>query len=77
MIKACEYCGKSFETKVLNTKYCSRECYKEMQPLLRESRITRLKLGVKKCFGCGKMFRKSFAGEKFCSDKCRLNYFKL
>jgi hypothetical protein len=64
--KACEYCGKSFQTKENFAKFCSRYCY----------HTKRRKDGIddveKTCLICGLSYKsRKYIKSHTCSDRCR------
>lgn len=90
MIKICEHCGKTFNAKHRDTRFCGRKCNdaayyitkKKSAPVANPAPAaikptTHKSFGQAKCLYCGKIFRQSFVNEKFCSDKCRLKYFEV
>lgn len=60
----CEYCGKPFEKKNYNQKYCSKECY------LKSNHPSQAVHEIRVCPGCGKEFVTKNASSSFCSKKC-------
>ena len=65
MIKVCEVCGKEFEAKRSDAKYCSKKC--------RQNKSVRAKRGSfskKVCLVCGKEFNGHNNAEA-CSNECR------
>lgn len=87
MIKACAFCGKSFEPRHARIKYCSAECHRTVvfqqkrdsyyrnidmrRPVVPKPQPAR----KKKCPACGNIFTTAFPTERFCSDTCRINFF--
>lgn len=53
----CQVCGKSFEAKKRNAKYCSNDC-RRYNP----------KLEVKQCIICGKEFKQRNTKQKTCGN---------
>lgn len=61
--KTCLFCGKEFEAKTQNTKYCSANCKEK-------ARIERNRVEMT-CLHCGKKFMGSPDwGTQFCSKSC-------
>lgn len=75
MIKTCDICGKTFETKT-NTNVCSDECRKEHKKAMdrmhqqshrdRQPKVEKLK----ECRVCGKTFIPRNNSQKYCSKQC-------
>lgn len=66
----CEYCGKEFEPRSWNQKYCSVECQQANNNLLRRARAAKAEPKEKTCLYCGeKFFGKP--GQKYCSRRCK------
>ncbi len=67
MNNVCAYCGKDFETRRKNKKYCSRECCEEQH---KESmRMRYVGKREKSCRFCGKTLPKFKS--YFCDGECR------
>lgn len=64
MIKRCAICGKEFEPKHGNIKFCSDECRKKAKEKYKNKHLV-----TNICYSCGRKF-KSRRKRKFCSDKC-------
>lgn len=83
MEKICEICGKPFEAKATNQKYCSDLCRTTANLNKSKARYhkkiseTNKTIGGKKkclekrCRHCGTPFRKAGNKAFFCSDECR------
>lgn len=64
----CKCCGKEFESKGPNVKYCSVEC-RNKDLLIRQGKFQN-----RKCLNCGKEFETSDGRKKFCCGSCRYEY---
>jgi hypothetical protein len=64
-------CGKEFQSKAINTRYCSREC--RLEARRRRSAASRgLPKTLKRmCENCGERFETIGVYRKYCSDECR------
>lgn len=56
----CAGCGKTFFTKKIGSKYCSRSCFGQ----------TLIKDRNRVCPSCGITFRENRTGQKYCSHAC-------
>ena len=54
MIKICEHCGKEYEARQFNQKYCSKTCSKKAR--YAEEVKNKSSLPPKKCAICGEEF---------------------
>lgn len=63
----CAYCGKEFETRRKNKKYCSRECCQEQHKA--DMRIRYVGKREKNCRFCGKALPKFKS--YFCDGECK------
>lgn len=75
----CEMCGKEFMPTSNNARYCSRDCYEQMQKLqkLRSERNLRAGLTVwqiMRCIKCLKPFLDDGC-DKFCSEECETAFY--
>ena len=62
----CAHCGKEFEPKSVNHRYCSRQCQMEA------ARADWKALGIlKTCEWCYKEFEATNSRVKYCSEACR------
>lgn len=68
--RICEICGKQFESRTINAKYCSRECRLEIRRQRREARRGPPKIYSKTCLLCGKAFEATNRKTKYCSQEC-------
>lgn len=59
----CEFCGKEYEDYFKNSRYCSKECYKNF-------RKANAKLKEKQCPVCGKLFKPQNSSVIYCSKEC-------
>jgi endogenous inhibitor of DNA gyrase (YacG/DUF329 family) len=59
----CEFCGKEYEDYFKDSKYCSKECY-------RNFRKANAKLKEKQCPICGKWFKPHDSSTIYCSKEC-------
>lgn len=61
--KVCEYCGKTYEARMRNHKYCSSKC----------SQLARKNGNTRQCPICGKNFYVSLSkdNQKYCCYKCK------
>ena len=72
-IVGCAICGKTFEGKRSDAKYCSEECKKEARNLrLRKRRRKEKKNKVKKCGYCSREYEPKHGREKYCSTECKV-----
>ena len=74
--KVCAICGKEFETKTANAKYCSAECKKVADKRWKEEHreeqnAKRRGLYLATCPVCGKRFTKTGNFKTYCSTECR------
>ena len=60
----CKFCGKEYEDYFKESKYCSKECYKNF-------RKENVKLKEKQCPVCGKWFKPKTSSTIYCSKECR------
>lgn len=60
----CKFCGKEYEDYFKDSKYCSKECYKNF-------RKTNAKLKEKQCPICGEWFIPKTISTIYCSKECR------
>lgn len=67
-IKACEVCGKSYETIYNNQKYCSDDCQKAEKQTIYAATLTPVN-----CLVCGAEFVPNHQHTKICSRDCRLH----
>jgi hypothetical protein len=66
----CQVCGKEFLTNRKNQKYCSKECYKQSEPVkINGKSKIKHKDGIWICPICGKNF-KGKGKQIFCSREC-------
>ena len=59
----CEFCGKEYEDYFKNSRYCSKECYKNF-------RKANAKLKEKQCPVCEKWFIPKTSSTVYCSKEC-------
>ena len=59
----CEFCGKEYEDYFKNSRYCSKECYKNF-------RKVNAKLKEKQCPVCEKWFIPKTSSTVYCSKEC-------
>ena len=59
----CKFCGKEYEDYFKESKYCSKECY-------RNYRKENAKLKDKQCPVCGKWFKPQNSTVIYCSKEC-------
>ena len=59
----CKFCGKEYEDYFKDSKYCSKECYKNY-------RKENAKLKEKQCPVCGKYFKPHDSSSVYCSKEC-------
>ncbi len=72
-VKQCAFCGKEFNPRGTNRKYCSAECtYKEYKKR-RQTRMNWLieNRANKTCPVCGKEFKAHNLNQKYCSPECK------
>ena len=64
-MKKCEVCGKLYEPKRKDQKYCSKQC--------KDKRRNKPKglVYIKTCKHCGETFAAKHHNEAYCSDECR------
>lgn len=60
----CKCCGREYEDYFKDSKYCSKECYKNF-------RKENAKLKEKQCPICGELFKPKTESTIFCSKECR------
>lgn len=60
----CKFCGKEYEDYFKDSKYCSKECYKNY-------RKENAKLKEKQCPVCGDWFKPHDSSTIYCSKECR------
>ena len=68
--QTCHICGKEFQSKANNARYCSRECKLEIKRRRRISLRGPSKVFSKTCERCGETFEASTANKKYCSQEC-------
>ena len=61
-IRTCKFCGKEFETRAYNAKYCSKSCKGKQYHGSTIHDVT--------CPVCGTVFQTSNSKSKFCSQAC-------
>lgn len=70
--RVCAGCGKEFETRANNVKFCSRSCYMKFRLARERAEYVSQKMVVKRaCAFCGNEFETRNGNMRFCSDKCR------
>jgi len=69
--RKCEFCGKTFFTKVHNKIFCSIECRNS------EYKMKNPPKGIpkRKCINCGKSFTPNSSSQKYCCIQCRDDYY--
>jgi hypothetical protein len=67
-MKICESCGKEFEAKRSDAKYCSKQC-RQRKSAKHAARVKRNSFQEKECI-CGKKF-KGPNNQIYCSDDCK------
>ena len=73
IIVDCAICGKTFEGKRRDAKYCSSNCRnKGKAKTARERRRKKKKNKVKKCAYCSKSYEQKHGRQKYCSTECKL-----
>lgn len=67
----CEQCGKPFQNRKKNKKFCSVECMYEnrKQKRLKENAWTE---EIRFCQECGKSFKPVYKPQKYCSKSCSM-----
>lgn len=74
IIVDCAICGKTFEGKRRDAKYCSSKCRNKGKAKTARDDYRRkngIESNSKKCKYCGKMFDCTDFRQKYCSDTCR------
>lgn len=75
-IEKCEICGKPFEKKRYNQKYCSRICQLEANRTFARERQRRMStfgtIYKKICPFCGKLFTTTDKRKIYCSSDCQM-----
>lgn len=81
--KICEFCGKVFMIDPNNKndvrrKYCSWDCYEEMDNQRDRERMKRRRAGEKNeyeriCLHCGREFKTTRGQTRYCNEECREN----
>ena len=66
----CEYCGKEFEPRSWNQKYCSEECQQANNNLLMQVWEAKAVPKEKTCSHCGGKFTGK-PSQKYCSRSCK------
>ena len=69
----CQRCGKEFEKKAPNQKYCSIKCQKEMRKVIDRENARQEREASKQpkeCPVCGKIFIPNRLHQKYCNGKC-------
>lgn len=79
-VRNCEYCGKSFEWKTKNQKYCCKECREQaiLEKNQASSKMGEKEFVIKVCKCCKKEFECSrrTPNKVFCSKECTKAYYK-
>lgn len=65
--KTCQHCGKDFEAKRSDAKFCGQKCRQNSH------RNLKFNNGFKKCEQCGQEFKPKHGHEKYCSVACSEN----
>jgi hypothetical protein len=60
--RICEQCGKPFQAKRSDAKYCRQACQKK-------AKRTKI-LPTKECISCGKIFQPEHGSQIYCSAYC-------
>jgi hypothetical protein len=68
--KFCEHCGKEFEYKQKDRRFCSRSCIDKRKYRKKNPRV----LSEQQCLACSKAFAPRSKISKFCSVACRNLY---
>lgn len=72
--RICEGCGKEFESRANNVKFCSRSCYMRFRLALEKANYVSQRTVEKRvCPFCGKEFETLRSNMKFCSRQCRIH----
>ena len=74
IIVDCVICGKTFEGKRHDAKYCSSNCRNKGKAITSKDHYRRkngIESNSKKCKYCDKMFDCTDFRQKYCSDTCR------
>ena len=68
--RICENCGKEYEPKIPDQKYCCKACRQDsINKADRKRRAEEPAMGI--CKSCGKEFVKLNGNQKFCCEKCK------
>lgn len=67
MLKVCPNCGKEFDAKGPNAKFCNPKCQREFKK--KESQIVVEKV----CKNCGKAFKTTDNRKEYCCEECLKN----
>lgn len=67
MLKVCPNCGKEFDAKGPNAKFCNPKCQREFKK--KESQIVVEKV----CKNCGKAFKTADNRKEYCCEECLKN----
>ena len=68
--KTCLICGKEFQSKAQNARYCSHECKLIVKRNKRDASRGPSKTFKRLCESCGEPFETKVATKKYCSDEC-------
>ncbi len=68
--KTCHICGKEFQSKAHNARYCSHECKLIAKRNRRDASRGPSKTFKKLCIKCGEPFETKVATKRYCSDEC-------
>lgn len=68
----CEYCGKEFQPRAKDVKYCSPRC--RMKTMLARKRAANVERLTLKCVHCGKEFLAERTTRKYCSYRCQREF---
>lgn len=72
--KNCVGCGKPFNSRRRETKYCSKECFHFWRPgsTRKHVKVTPIVERTRRCLGCGKHFivQRKCDRKKFCDRYC-------
>lgn len=75
MSKICAWCGKEFDERHYNQKFCSDDCASQAKAKRTldyyHQKATNKPKKMRKCIVCGEEFEVKQGGRKVCSDKCR------
>ena len=69
----CQYCGKEFQPRHGNQKYCCEYCRTEAKRILDQQYYHEQEKTVQtaKCEYCGEVFVKNHGNQKYCSNSCQ------